>query len=238
MDLVNSFTVPADIETAWNTLLDVEAIAPCMPGATLTSVDGDNFTGNVKVKLGPVAMTYSGEATFLSKDAQAHVAVIEGKGKEQRGTGTATALVTTTLVSEGPMSTRVDVSTELTITGKAAQFGRGVMQDVAGKLVTQFADNLAIVIQSRMEPSAETADADDANQANNANQANTANQANNTDKPTPAVSSAERPAPVIDRVDSIDLLGTAGAPVLKRVVPVVVGVVVVVGIIWFVASRR
>ena len=146
MELKNSFTVPADIETAWKTLLDVEAIAPCMPGATLESVNGDEFTGNVKVKLGPVSMVYGGEARFLSKDASAHVAKIEGNGKEARGTGTAKALVTVELVAESASATRVDVATDLTITGKAAQFGRGVMQDVAGRLVTQFADNLEKLI--------------------------------------------------------------------------------------------
>lgn len=148
MELKNTFTVPADIETAWKTLLDVEAIAPCMPGATLESVNGDEFTGNVKVKLGPVSMVYGGEARFVSKDAAARVAVIEGNGKEARGTGTAKALVTVELVAESASATRVDVATDLTITGKAAQFGRGVMQDVAGRLVTQFADNLEKLIAS------------------------------------------------------------------------------------------
>lgn len=146
MELKNSFTVPADIDTAWKTLLDVEAIAPCMPGATLESVNGDHFTGNVKVKLGPVSMVYGGEARFVSKDAAAHVAVIEGNGKEARGTGTAKALVTVELAADSASTTRVDVATDLTITGKAAQFGRGVMQDVAGRLVTQFADNLEKLI--------------------------------------------------------------------------------------------
>lgn len=146
MELTNTFTVPADIDTAWKTLLDVEAIAPCMPGATLESVTGDQFTGNVKVKLGPVSMVYGGEAQFLSKDAAAHRAVIEGTGKEARGSGTAKASVTIDLVAESPTLTRVEVVTDLTITGKAAQFGRGVMQDVAGRLVTQFAGNLETLI--------------------------------------------------------------------------------------------
>jgi uncharacterized protein len=146
MELTNSFTVPADLDTAWNTLLDVESIAPCMPGATLETVDGDQFTGNVKVKLGPVSMVYGGEARFLSKDPSTHIAVIEGNGKEARGSGTAKAIVTTELVAEGSNTTRVNVTTDLTITGKAAQFGRGVMQDVAGRLVGQFANNLEQLI--------------------------------------------------------------------------------------------
>lgn len=149
MDLENSFTVLADIETAWKTLLDVEAIAPCMPGATLESINGDEFTGSVKVKLGPVSMVYGGKARFVSKDYAAHTAIIDGTGKESRGTGTAKANVAIKLVAESPGVTRVDVTTELTITGRAAQFGRGVMQDVAGRLVTQFAGNLEQVIATR-----------------------------------------------------------------------------------------
>ncbi len=205
MDLENSFTVPADVETAWKTLLDVEAITPCMPGATLESVNGDEFTGNVKVKLGPVSMVYGGQARFVSKDDATHTAIIEGLGKESRGTGTAKANVTIKLAAQDPMVTRVDVTTELIITGKAAQFGRGVMQDVAGRLVTQFAGNLEQVIGARAQAAAGGADA-------------------------PA------PAP-IKTADSINLLGTAGAPILKRVIPVVIGIAVVVGIIIFIASR-
>ncbi len=205
MDLENSFTVPADVETAWKTLLDVEAITPCMPGATLESVNGDEFTGNVKVKLGPVSMVYGGQARFVSKDHATHTAIIEGTGKESRGTGTAKANVTTKLVAEGPMVTRVDVTTELIITGKAAQFGRGVMQDVAGRLVTQFAGNLEQLIGARAQAAAGGADT-----------------------PTPAP---------IKTADSINLLETAGVPVLKRVIPVLIGIVVVVGIIIFIASR-
>jgi carbon monoxide dehydrogenase subunit G len=135
MELQNSFTVPSDVDTAWQTLLDVERVAPCMPGATLESVDGDEMSGKVKVKLGPVSMTYGGKARFVSRDQDSYTAVIEGTGKETRGTGTATAQVTTKLVSESPDTTRVDVTTDLTITGKAAQFGRGVMQDVAGRII-------------------------------------------------------------------------------------------------------
>ncbi len=203
MDLENSFTVSAGVETAWETLLDVEAIAPCMPGATLESVNGDEFTGNVKVKLGPVSMVYGGEARFVSKDYATHTAIIDGTGKESRGTGTAKANVTIKLVAESSSLTRVDVATELTITGKAAQFGRGVMQDVAGRLVTQFAGNLEQIIAARGEG---------------------------------AAADATSPAP-IKTADSVNLLTTAGAPVLKRVVPVVIAIAVAVGIIIIIANR-
>lgn len=209
MDLNNSFVVPADVDTAWKTLLDVEAIAPCMPGATLESVDGDNFTGSVKVKLGPVNMTYGGKARFLEKDEAAHKAVIEGTGKETRGSGTASALVTCQLVSEGPNQTRVDVITDLTVTGKPAQFGRGVMQDVAGRIIEQFSGNLAATMAAGAAASTASAPGT-----------------------TPA------PSPLPQAADSIDLLGTAGAPVLKRAIPAVVAIVAVIGIIWLIARRR
>lgn len=217
MELQNSFTVPADVETAWKTLLDVEAIAPCMPGATLESVNGDEFTGNVKVKLGPVSMVYGGEARFVSKDEVAHVAVIEGTGKESRGTGTAKALVTTTLVQEGPNTTRVDVITDLTITGKAAQFGRGVMQDVAGRLVDQFAGNLEQVIGASGAAAATAAGA-------------------SSGESSAVAAPAATPAPV-KQAEALDLGSVAMGPVLKRAVPVVIGALIVVGVVWWLIAR-
>lgn len=211
MDLHNSFVVPADIDTAWKTLLDVEAIAPCMPGATLETVEGDSFTGTVKVKLGPVSMTYGGKANFVEKDEANHKAVIQGTGKETRGSGTASALVTTQLIAESPETTRVEVTTDLTVTGKPAQFGRGVMQDVAGRIIDQFAANLEAVIAG----------------------GGAAAEAGTSAEGQPAVS---RPLP--QAADSIDLLGTAGAPVLKRAIPVIIGIITVIGIIWLIARRK
>ena len=219
MELENSFTVPADVDTAWKTLLDVEAIAPCMPGATLDSVNGDEFSGKVKVKLGPVSMVYGGEAKFLSKDEATHTAVIEGTGKESRGTGTAQANVTVALTAEGATSTRVDVSTDLMITGKAAQFGKGVMQDVAGRLVGQFASNLEGVIASRSTTVSEPVSEGTSDGGGVA-----------TTAPAPI------PAPP-KQAEALDLGSVAMGPVLKRAVPVVIGVVVVVGLIWWIASR-
>jgi carbon monoxide dehydrogenase subunit G len=142
VQLENSFTVPVPVEEAWRVLLDIERIAPCMPGAALDSVTGDDFTGRVKVKLGPINLTYQGKASFVEKDEAAHRAVIDARGKDQRGNGTAAATITARLQSEGA-NTRVDVLTDLNITGKPAQFGRGVMTDVGNKLLGQFADKLA-----------------------------------------------------------------------------------------------
>jgi carbon monoxide dehydrogenase subunit G len=142
VQLENSFTVPVPIDEAWRVLLDIERIAPCMPGAALDTVDGDDFTGRVKVKLGPINLTYQGKASFIEKDEAAHKAVIDARGKDQRGNGTAAAVVTARLAAEGSI-TRVDVLTDLNITGRPAQFGRGVMTDVGNKLLGQFADKLA-----------------------------------------------------------------------------------------------
>jgi carbon monoxide dehydrogenase subunit G len=142
VQLENSFTVPVPIDEAWRVLLDIERVAPCMPGAALDSVDGDDFTGRVKVKLGPINLTYQGKASFIEKDEAAHRAVIDARGKDQRGNGTAAATVTANLQPEGSI-TRVNVLTDLNITGRPAQFGRGVMTDVGNKLLGQFADKLA-----------------------------------------------------------------------------------------------
>src|SRR3954447_26159899 len=142
VQLENTFTVPVPIDEAWRGLLDIERIAPCMPGAILDSVTGDDFTGRVKVKLGPINLTYQGKASFVEKDEAAHKAVIDARGKDQRGNGTAAAIVTAELKPEGEV-TRVDVLTDLNITGRPAQCGRGVMTDVGNKLLGQFADKLA-----------------------------------------------------------------------------------------------
>ncbi len=142
MKLENRFTVPVPRADALKVLLDVERVAPCMPGATLTSRDGDSFTGTVKVKVGPINLTYGGKASFVSIDEDAGVVVLEASGKETRGTGTAKAQVTCRLLDKGGI-TEVEVDTDLNITGKPAQFGRGVLAEVSGKLVDQFAACLA-----------------------------------------------------------------------------------------------
>jgi len=154
VQLENSFLVPVPVDDAWKVLLDIERIAPCMPGAALDSVDGDDFTGRVKVKLGPINLTYAGKASFVEKDEENHKAVIDARGKDQRGNGTAAAVVTAVLKSEGD-STRVDVLTDLNITGRPAQFGRGVMTDVGNKLLGQFADKLAAQLGETDAPAQE-----------------------------------------------------------------------------------
>lgn len=200
MELEHSFTVPADIDTAWNTLLDVERIAMCMPGATLISVEGDTFKGEVKIKLGPVTMVFGGTASFVDKDVANHRLVINASGSETKGTSTAQATVTTQLVAESPTLTRVDVNTDLAITGKPAQFGRGVMSDVAGRIIGQFAGNLEGVVAA-------------------------GSGANNATSSDSSATSAAMPAPA---ADAIDMMEVAGGAVAKKLIPVALVVVAVV----------
>lgn len=200
MELEHSFTVPADIDTAWNTLLDVERIAMCMPGATLISVEGDTFKGEVKIKLGPVTMVFGGTASFVDKDVANHRLVINASGSETKGTSTAQATVTTQLVAESPTLTRVDVNTDLAITGKPAQFGRGVMSDVAGRIIGQFAGNLEGVVAAGSGTS-------------------------NATSSDSSATSAAMPAPA---ADAIDMMEVAGGAVAKKLIPVALVVVAVV----------
>lgn len=159
MELNNEFRVAVPATKVWEVLTDVERVAPCLPGATLLSVDGDQFTGAVKVKVGPITVSYQGEAAFQEKDAEAQRVVLKAKGKETRGNGTAAAVVTAQLKDDGTAGTLVSVSTDLAISGKAAQFGRGVLADVAGSLIGQFADSLEAELGGRPAPAAETASA-------------------------------------------------------------------------------
>lgn len=143
MELEHTFTVAVPVEQAWDVLLDLERIAPCMPGASLTSYQGDEFAGTVRVKLGPVTMTFAGQGRFVERDPQARRMVIEASGKDRRGGGTARATVRSTLRDQGDATTAVEVHTDLVVTGRAAQFGRGMIGDVSTRLLGQFTDCLA-----------------------------------------------------------------------------------------------
>lgn len=149
MELTHSFTVPTGMDAAWAAFQDVASVAECFPGAVVTSVDGDSFQGTCKVKLGPIALQYSGSGTFVQRDESTHRLVMEAKGRDKRGNGTAGATVSATFAAAGGSETRVEVSTDLQITGKPAQFGRGVIQDVSDKLLQQF----VTCLQSRISAS-------------------------------------------------------------------------------------
>jgi carbon monoxide dehydrogenase subunit G len=233
MELKQDFTVNAPIDKAWETLTDVERIAPCLPGAQLQEVEGDVYRGVVKVKVGPITAQFKGQATFVERDDSGHRAVLKAEGRDTAGKGNASALITARLEPLDAELTKVNVDTDLTITGKVAQFGRGALADVSDKLLKQFVSNLETTVLSdsaaggdgasggdgaatgaSTEPAATTTEpagaATDSPGATTANGATTARQV------------AARPA------EPIDLLETAGVPVLKRVLPVVIGLVIVV----------
>jgi carbon monoxide dehydrogenase subunit G len=141
MELNHEFTVAAPIGRAWAVLTNIEEIAPCMPGAELTEVDGDTYHGLVKIKVGPITAQYQGTALLTEKDESAHRVVMKASGRDARGQGNAAALVTATMTEQGD-GTLVSINTDLTVSGRVAQFGRGVMHDVSAKLLQQFVDNL------------------------------------------------------------------------------------------------
>ncbi|MFD1946327.1 SRPBCC family protein, partial [Nocardioides aestuarii] len=156
VELQHQFTVPASVEETWAHFNDIASVAQCFPGAQVTEADEESFTGTVKVKLGPIALVYNGSGTFVEKDESAHRMVIDAKGKDKRGNGTAGAKVTAVMTETEPGSTEVSVTTDLAITGKAAQFGRGnVMKDVSDKLLGQFVSCLEQRMDTPAEPAAE-----------------------------------------------------------------------------------
>jgi carbon monoxide dehydrogenase subunit G len=225
IELDNSFTVPVPPEQAWDVLLDVERIAPCMPGASVTSVEGDEIAGQVKVKLGPLSLSYKGTAKFTEKDPATHTIAIVATGKETRGAGTASATVHASLKpDDAEGQTTVSIHTSLNVTGRPAQFGRSLLPEVSGKLIDQFAANLAALIDSTSrsaETGAEAAPAQDAAAA--AGDAASAATAEGTAAATQATAAPAQPVAQLQQEDSLNLIKLVGGPVLKRVLPVVLG---------------
>ncbi len=221
MDLNHEFVVNVPVNDAWVILTDLERIAPCLPGAQLTEVEGDVYRGQVKIKVGPIVAQFKGQASFISRDDLAHTASLKGEGRDTTGKGTASAIITAQLTSVTPTSTKCTVVTDLTISGKVAQFGRGALADVSDKLLAQFSENLNQLITS--SPATTSAPA-----------ATTTAPAATTTAPAAATTAANTTAsPQIRKIESaevapLDLLGTAGAPILKRAIPVVVALIVVV----------
>ena len=208
MELNHHFTVNVPVAEAWKILTNVELIAPCLPGAQLQEVEGDTYRGVVKVKVGPIQAQFKGQASFLERNDVDHKAVLKGEGRDTGGKGNASALITAQLTSISPTSTKVEVNTDLAVTGKVAQFGRGAMADISDKLLAQFSQNLNTLIseipsETPAEPAAEVAE------------------------PT---TSAE---PVVRKIDSpeavpLNLLDAAGSTMLKRALPVIAGIAVLV----------
>jgi carbon monoxide dehydrogenase subunit G len=216
IELDNSFTVPVPPEQAWDVLLDVERIAPCMPGASVTSVEGDQIEGQVKVKLGPLSLTYKGTAKFTDKDEANRAISIEATGKETRGAGTASANVQATLTPAEAGSTLVAIHTSLNVTGRPAQFGRSLLPEVSGKLIAQFASNLEALITAD-SPAAEATDTPEGS--------GTADDSSGEAAPV----AAKPAAPVVKQEESLNAFKFVVIPVLKRVIPVAaVGAVIAI----------
>jgi uncharacterized protein len=212
IELDNSFTVPVPPEKAWDVLLDVERIAPCMPGASVTSIsdDGNEVEGQVKVKLGPLSLAYKGTAKFTNKDQANHTIAIEATGKETRGAGTASANVQATLKpADAVGSTLVAIHTSLNVTGRPAQFGRSLLPEVSGKLIAQFASNLEALIASDNAPAAAEGTA---SPEADGTAADSSGEAPAAAKPAPA--------PVMKQEESLNAFKFVVVPVLKRVIPV------------------
>jgi uncharacterized protein len=240
MQLENTFTIDAPIEKAWEALNTPQTVAPCFPGATLTEYEGDTFTGTVKVKLGPISLTYKGKGVYKERDDAAHRVVIDANGRDSRGNGTAEATVTGTMTADGPDKTSVTMVTDMKITGRPAQFGRGVISDVADKIIGQFASCLATKLQAPEAPgAAETGVVEEQAAAvptAGAATSSTSGAASSNGATAVAATkpSATSSAPMKSEIDAIDLLDTAGAPVIKRVAPVVGGVALLVLVIFLI----
>jgi uncharacterized protein len=205
MELNNQFRVSVPIDVAWAVLTDLERVAPCMPGAELQEVEGDEYRGIVKVRVGPITAQYKGSARFVEKDDDRHRAVLQADGRDTRGQGNASATVTATATADND-GTTVSIVTELSITGKVAQFGRGVMADVSAKMLGEFADRLeADVLSQRAGPELDKSPLAEALPKNEAPSEGSEPSSVRAIQSTPA--------------EPVDLLGAAGPSVLKRVVP-------------------
>jgi uncharacterized protein len=262
MELDHSFTVPVPPDQAWDVLLDVQRIAPCMPGATVDTVDGDDVAGRLKVKVGPVSLTYKGTATFKDRDSSDRSLLVEASGKELRGAGTASATVRAALQPDNePDATLVTLHTTLSVTGRPAQFGRGVITEVGSRLIDKFADNLA----QQLSGGADGPAVSDGAAVSAGTVAAESAPVETASVPAPSPSSDDTaaataippaprlapvhplspppppPAPVADSEDSLNLLSLAGPVIAKRVAPVagaVTGVVVITWLIRRVRRRR
>ncbi|WP_116948741.1 SRPBCC family protein [Jiangella endophytica] len=243
MQIDNEFTVGVPVERAWEVLTDLEGIAPCMPGAQLTGRDGDVYRGRVRVKVGPVVSEYAGTATFVEKDDAARRAVISASGRDSRGAGNASAQIVAQLRPDGER-TVVTVDTDLRISGKIAQLGRGMIKEVSTKLLGQFVDCLegklgaaaatpAASAASAAEPVPEPAAAP-AEPAPGAAAAEPVAEpaAEPVSEPVAEPAASTRPEP-----EPLDIIGVAGGSIVRRIVPLLLVLIVVVGAVIYLATR-
>jgi hypothetical protein len=242
--LLNEFVVHRPIDEAWAVLTDVERIAPCMPGAQLEEIEGETYRGTVKVKLGAIATAFKGEAHFVERDDVGHRAVLKGKGRDTTGKGNADALITARMIPVTDTSAKCEIETELHITGKVAQFGRGIMGDVSKKLIAQFATNLNTMLEQSAPAPAATSEPVAVESAAPATDSTKATAAE-TESPSPAPAATSTAAssgteePSVRKIsgpaaEPIELSGLAGGAVIKRVLPALGGLVLLLLVLrWF-----
>ena len=244
MDLTHKFTVPTPVDETWAHFNDIASVAECFPGATVSSVEGDTFKGSCKVKLGPIALVYNGAGTFVEKDESAHRFVVEAKGKDKRGNGTAGANVTVSM-ADAAGSTDVEVVTDLSITGKPAQFGRGVMQDVSDKLLGQFVACLETRLAGAdTEPPGESGPGEEAGPVSDPSPPEPSGPKSAVPEPPAPELAAQEPVPpprrtaeTAGRDDAIDLGATVLPVLVKTYWKQGLGALVVALVIWWVVGR-
>jgi carbon monoxide dehydrogenase subunit G len=237
MKLDNVFTVGVPITQAWEVLTDLELIAPCMPGAVLTGASDDVYTGKVKIKVGPVTAEYSGTAQFTEKDPASYRAVIDARGRDSRGNGNANAVISAQLLADGD-STTVTVTTDLTIAGRIAQFGSGMIKEVSAKLLGQFVTCLESKLGGDLPAQADAGAA-----ANREPAADSVAAAENTaaekadasaDVPSSPLAVPAAVSGVAAEPAPIDLMSVAGGAISKRLIPAVIGLVLVATVIYLI----
>ncbi len=251
MELTNDFVIDRPVDETWKILNDLEFIAPCMPGAQLTEIEGDEYRGNVKIKVGPISAQYKGKASFLEQNVEAKTAKLKAEGRDPRQ-GNANALVSATMVPEGDSGTKVTIHTDLKLSGKVASFGRGIIEDVSKNILGQFTENLRIKLaeEASKANAADAADAADAAAAATPAaepavaaplaDAAAAATASNGAADTAAADTTE--APKVRKIDSpeaeaVDLLAVTGDPIAKRAAPVLAGVVLLLVLRWILGGR-
>lgn len=232
MELTNDFVIDRPVDETFVILNDLEFIAPCMPGARLTEIEGEEYRGTVKIKVGPITAQYKGKASFVEQDAENHKAQLKAEGRDPRQ-GNANAMVYATMEASGDDATKVTIHTDLKLSGKVASFGRGIIEDVSKNILGQFVENLRQKLEAEGTPSAGAeAPAAEVPAAGNGSAAPAADAAAPAAEEAPAVRKIDAP-----EAEAVDLLAVTGSPITKRLAPVVGGVVLLLVLRWLLGGR-
>lgn len=235
MELTNDFVIDRPVDETFRILNDLEFIAPCMPGARLTEIEGEEYRGTVKIKVGPITSQYKGKASFVEQDAVNHKSQLKAEGRDPRQ-GNANAMVVATMEASGDDATKVTIHTDLKLSGKVASFGRGIIEDVSKNILGQFVENLRLKLEAEGTPGAE---ANPVTPVVGAAAAAPAGEAAADAAPAEAASTEAPQVRKIDapEADAVDLLSVTGSPVTKRLVPVLGGVVALLVLRWLLGGR-